>query len=57
MGGFTQTLTETQTGLIPNVGDFVNMAGTLRRITRRGFHFHNNATAVEVHFATEDVAY
>ncbi len=52
-GGFQMRLHDMQTGLVPNVGDYVLMAdGVHRRITRRYFSFFSS-DKVGIDFATE----
>lgn len=52
-GGFQMRLHDMQTGLIPQVGDYVTMAGNVqRKITRRYFSFFSREQ-LGIDFATE----
>jgi hypothetical protein len=51
--GFMYELNDSQTGLIPNVGDMVQMNGSKRKITAKSFTFHPGMDRMEIEFATE----
>jgi len=48
--GFSQNLPEHQSGLIPGIGDQVNVNGIKRQIMDRCFSFHAETDTAEIEF-------